>query len=51
MRAGRVLFSSRASIGYITIAKNEVTTNQGFKSIVPKIEIGTEFVYQTLKIY
>ena len=28
-----ILFSSRAPIGYIAIAANEVCTNQGFKSI------------------
>lgn len=43
--AGSVLFSSRAPIGYIAIASDEVTTNQGFKSIVPKAEVGTAFVY------
>lgn len=43
--AGTVLFSSRAPIGYIAIASDEVTTNQGFKSIVPHKEIGTAFVY------
>lgn len=46
---GTVLFSSRAPIGYIAIAKNEVTTNQGFKSIIPNENIGTEYVYQFLK--
>jgi type I restriction enzyme S subunit len=44
-----VLFSSRAPIGYIAIAKNEVTTNQGFKSIVPKQNIGTAYVYYYLQ--
>ncbi|KOR80284.1 hypothetical protein AM232_18795 [Bacillus sp. FJAT-21352] len=48
MPKGTVLFSSRAPIGYIAIAKNEVTTNQGFKSIIPKSEFGTEFIYQFL---
>lgn len=43
--AGSVLFSSRAPIGYIAIAADEVTTNQGFKSVVPRPEIGTAFVY------
>lgn len=42
---GSVLFSSRAPIGYIAIAADAVATNQGFKSIVPKEEIGTAFVY------
>jgi len=49
MPAGTVLFSSRAPIGYIAIAAGEVTTNQGFKSVVPKPEIGTPFVYYFLK--
>ena len=49
MPAGTVLFSSRAPIGYIAIAAGEVTTNQGFKSVVPKPEIGTAFVYYFLK--
>ena len=46
---GTVLFSSRAPIGYIAIASNEVTTNQGFKSVIPYSEIGTAFVYFFLK--
>lgn len=51
MPRGTVLFSSRAPIGYIAMAKNEVTTNQGFKSIVPNLERGftCEFVYCWLK--
>lgn len=49
MPEGTVLFSSRAPIGYIAIAAGEVTTNQGFKSVVPKPEIGTPFAYFFLK--
>lgn len=49
MPRGTVLFSSRAPIGYIAIAKNDVCTNQGFKSIVPFTHIGTAFVYFFLK--
>lgn len=49
MPSGTVLFSSRAPIGYIAIADGEVTTNQGFKSVVPFNEIGTAFVYCFLK--
>lgn len=48
MPAGTVLFSSRAPIGYIAIASNEVTTNQGFKSVVPHTKIGTPYVYYFL---
>ena len=49
MPEGTVLFSSRAPIGYIAVTAGEVTTNQGFKSIVPKPKIGTAFVYYFLK--
>ena len=48
MPRGSVLFSSRAPIGYIAIAKNELCTNQGFKSIVPQLA-GTAFIYYYLK--
>ncbi len=49
MPAGTVLFSSRASIGHMAIALNELTTNQGFRSVIPKENIGTAFVYFILK--
>jgi len=48
--AGSVLFSSRAPIGYIAIANNEVTTNQGFKSVIPT-KAGTCFIYLFLQLY
>lgn len=48
MPRGSVLFSSRAPIGYISIAKNGICTNQGFKSIVPK-KAGTCFIYYFLR--
>lgn len=32
---GTVLLTSRAPIGYVAIAENEICTNQGFKSLVP----------------
>ena len=49
MPKGSVLFSSRAPIGYITIAKNDICTNQGFKSVVPHEDIGTAYIYYFLK--
>lgn len=49
MPAGTILFSSRAPIGYIAIAQNEITTNQGFKSVIPNENIGTAYVYFLLK--
>ena len=48
MPQGSVLFSSRAPIGYISIASNELCTNQGFKSLVPKTA-GTSWLYLYLK--
>ncbi|WP_417619832.1 restriction endonuclease subunit S [Oceanihabitans sediminis] len=39
-----ILFSSRAPIGYVVIAKNEITTNQGFKNIVCD-EVNSHFKY------
>ena len=47
MPRGSVLFSSRAPIGYLTIAKNEICTNQGFKSAVPT-KAGTGYLYYYL---
>lgn len=48
--AGSVLFSSRAPIGYVAIAKNPVVTNQGFKSLVPDTEkVDSLFMYYLLK--
>ena len=49
MPEGTVLFSSRAPIGYIAIAAGNITTNQGFKSVVPNAEIGTAYFYYYLK--
>ena len=49
MPKGTVLFSSRAPIGYIAIADDQVSTNQGFKSIVPFSNVGNAFVYYYLK--
>lgn len=49
MPRGSVLFSSRAPIGYIAIADGQVSTNQGFKSIVPFDNVGTAYVYYFLK--
>lgn len=44
-----VLFSSRAPIGYIAIAQNEVCTNQGFKSVIPNEDMDPLFLYYLLK--
>ncbi|WP_232786990.1 restriction endonuclease subunit S [Planococcus sp. MB-3u-03] len=49
MPIGSVLFTSRAPIGYVAIAAEEVSTNQGFKSIVPLKTVPSEFLYLLLK--
>ncbi len=46
--AGTVLLSSRAPIGYMAIARNELTTNQGFKSFIPTNGSSTAFIYYTV---
>jgi type I restriction enzyme, S subunit len=46
---GTVLFSSRAPIGYVAIAANAVSTNQGFKSFVMPDGVISSFVYWYLK--
>jgi type I restriction enzyme S subunit len=43
-----ILFTSRAPIGYVAIAENEVCTNQGFKSIVPNKDTDYLFLYYLL---
>ena len=48
MPRGSVLFSSRAPIGYISIAKGDICTNQGFKSVVPTYA-GTAYIYYWLR--
>lgn len=47
-----ILFSSRAPIGYVAIANNELCTNQGFKSIIPNNNIvDSLFLYYLLVYY
>lgn len=44
-----VLMSSRAPIGYMAIARNSLTTNQGFKSFIPNKGFSSGFIYYTAK--
>ncbi len=44
-----ILFSSRAPIGYIAIARNEMCTNQGFKSIIANADTDYLFLFYLLK--
>ena len=49
MQAGAILFSSRAPIGYVAVASNEIATNQGFKSFVFTDDIYTDYAYYYLR--
>jgi type I restriction enzyme S subunit len=44
-----VLLSTRAPIGYLAISDNEVSTNQGFKSIIPNAGYHEYYIYYLLK--
>jgi type I restriction enzyme, S subunit len=46
---GAVLLSSRAPVGYLAIASNPVTTNQGFRSLVAREGFDNGFIYYLLK--
>ncbi|MDB4632857.1 restriction endonuclease subunit S [bacterium] len=46
---GSVLFSSRAPIGLVAVARNALCTNQGFKSLVPRGDAHSGFLYHTLR--
>lgn len=49
MPKGTILMTSRAPIGYLAIAQNEICTNQGFKNfIVDSAKINNEFFYYLL---
>ncbi|MDK8174380.1 hypothetical protein HMPREF3031_03645 [Staphylococcus sp. HMSC072B07] len=48
--ANTILMTSRAPIGYLAIAANEVSTNQGFKSIIcDKKVVSPKFLYYLLQ--
>jgi len=49
MPKGTVLMSSRAPIGYLAIAANEICTNQGFKSFICSPGVTPEYVFFWLK--
>lgn len=46
---GAVLLTTRAPVGYVAIASNSVTTNQGFRSLVLQEGFHPEFIYYLLK--
>ena len=46
---GTILLTSRAPVGYLAIAKNEITTNQGFRSLIPSDNVDNLFLFYSLK--
>lgn len=47
--AGTVLLTTRAPVGYVAIAEKQVTTNQGFRSLILRDGYSAEFVYYLLR--
>lgn len=47
--AGSIVFSSRAPIGLMAFAQNELCTNQGFKSVIPYNMAMNKWVFYALK--
>ncbi len=46
---GSILFSSRAPVGYTVIAAAPISTNQGFKNLIPGGSVTSDYVYHYLK--
>jgi type I restriction enzyme S subunit len=51
MPEGTVLFTSRAPIGYVAIASNPISTNQGFKSVVPYVSDCSRFIATAMQAF
>ncbi|EGI71500.1 type I restriction-modification system, specificity subunit S [Pseudoalteromonas distincta] len=48
---GTLLVCTRATIGEMAVSSHEMSTNQGFKNIVPNENTNIEFVYYLLNFY
>lgn len=46
---GTILLTTRAPVGYLAIANNKVTTNQGFHSLIPNYRTTSLFLFYLLK--
>ena len=46
---GSILLTTRAPVGYLAIAESKVSTNQGFRSLVPSEEVNGLFLFYLLK--
>lgn len=48
---GSILFSSRATIGLVAIAGKPLCTNQGFKNLVPKPGVNSNYLYWCMRYF
>lgn len=48
---GSVIFSKRAPVGTVALAKNELCTNQGCLSCVPKEKTNSLYYYYTMSVF
>ncbi|MFM5154178.1 restriction endonuclease subunit S [Aeromonas veronii] len=48
---GTILMTSRATLGEAKIARIPCCTNQGFKSLVPKSDVPSEYLYYLLQLF
>lgn len=46
--AGSVLLSTRAPVGYVALAKDSVSTNQGIRTLIPCEKLMPEYLYYWL---
>ena len=51
MPGGTVLFTGRAPIGYVAIAARPVSTNQGFKSVVPFVPDCSRYIALAMQAF
>lgn len=51
MPTGTVLFTCRAPIGYVAISANAISTNQGFKSIVPFLSDCSRYIALAMQAF
>lgn len=49
--AGSIIFSKRAPIGAVAIARSELCTNQGCLSCVPRVDLNEEYFYFLMSVF
>ncbi len=51
MPKGSLLVCTRATVGLMSISTSEITTNQGFKSIIPNAKYDVDFLYSLFNFF